>query len=406
MSTIKDNWRFSGDELKMISKIIKSGNSSSMSGSMNNIFERSFSKTVGAKFGISFNSGTSTLHAALHALGVGYGDEVIVPALTVIADLNVILSRNAIPIFADVDKSTFNIDPADIEKKITSKTKAIIIVPLYGLPCENDKIKKISIKYGIKIIHDAAQSPLAKYKGKPIASIFDITSFSFDATKHITTGDGGMITTNNKQTALKIRKFGCLGYKSLTAKEGRIRNIKNIFQSPNYSRHDEIGLNYRMSEFQAAVGIVQTKKLRKFVLLRRKIAAKFRNTVKNCEFLIPQFTSDEKVHSYWTFVVRLIDPKISWKGFRKKYIEFGGTGIYASWKLLYQEDVFVNGNWKKLCPNLYKNYKYKPCLNAELIQKQLLQFPLNFKNLKSAEKSIKALSKTINYYERRSFYTN
>ena len=399
MTTIKDNWRFSNQELRIISKIIKSGNSSSMSGSMNNIFENTFAKTVGAKFGVTFNSGTSTLHAALHALDVGYGDEVIVPALTVIADLNVILAQNAIPVFADIDPRTFNIDPNDIERKITRKTKAIIVVPLYGLPCEYDHIKKISKKYGVSVINDAAQSPLAEYKGAPIASLFDITSFSFDATKHITTGDGGMITTNNKKTATKIRKFGCLGYKALTAKDGRIRNIKDIFQSPNYSRHDDIGLNYRMSEFQGAIGVVQTTKLKKFVNLRRAIASRFSEIIQDCKFLSPQFTSKEKVHSYWTFAVRNLSQDISWKNFRKKYMEFGGTGIYASWKLLYQEDVFVNGNWKRHCPKLYKNYSFRACKNAEKIQKQLLQFPLNFKDMRSAQKSILALKKTIKYYE-------
>ena len=262
MTIIKDNWRFSKDEVKLIAKVIKTGDSSSMSGSMNKIFENSFARTVGAKYAIAFNSGTSTLHAALHSLDVGYGDEVIVPALTVIADLNVIIAQNAIPVFADVNPNTFNIDPKDLENKITSRTKAIIVVPLYGLPCEYDEIKKISKKYGVKVINDAAQAPLAEYKGKPIASLFDITSFSFDATKHMTTGDGGMITTNNKNTAIKIRKFGCLGYKALTAKDGRIRNIKDIFQSPNYSRHDDIGLNYRMSEFQGAIGVAQTRKLK------------------------------------------------------------------------------------------------------------------------------------------------
>lgn len=399
MNIIKDNWRFSISELNQIRKVLNSGNSSSMSGSMNNEFEKKFAKKVGAKFGIAFNSGTSTLHAALHALDVNYGDEVIVPALTVIADLNVILAKNAIPVFADIDPFTFNISPKDIENKITKKTKAIIVVPLYGLPCDYDKIKKISVKYGIKIINDAAQAPLSVYKDTPIASIFDITSFSFDATKHMTTGDGGMITTNDELTATKIRKFGCLGYKALKGEDGRIRNIKNIFQSPEYSRHDDIGLNYRMSEFQGAIGISQTEKLQKFVELRRKIAKKFEDVIKDCNFLIPQKSSPDIIHSYWTYAVRIISKKISWEEFRKKFIEFGGTGIYGSWKLLYQEDVFANGSWKKQCPPLYNNYKHHICKNAEKIQKQLLQFPLNFPDLKSANGSLRALRKTVNYYK-------
>ncbi|MDB9872765.1 DegT/DnrJ/EryC1/StrS family aminotransferase, partial [Alphaproteobacteria bacterium] len=235
---MKDTWRFDGNELSYLKDVLVSGEVAGMSGSANQTFEKKFAKLVGANYGVTFNSGTSTLHAALHALGVARGDEVIIPALTVIANFDVIIAQGAIPVFADVQLDTFNIDPIDVKRKINSKTKAIMIVPLYGAPCDYDAFLEISRSTGVPIINDAAQAPLAIYKGRPIASLFDICSFSFDATKHMTTGDGGMITTLSDETARQIRKFGCLGYRALEAGDGRVRTNKDIFQNPNYSRHD------------------------------------------------------------------------------------------------------------------------------------------------------------------------
>jgi perosamine synthetase len=214
----------------------------------------------------------------------------------------------------------------------------------------------------------------------------------------MTTGDGGMITTLKKDTAQLIRKFGCLGYKTLEADEGRVRNNKDIFQNPEYSRHDDIGLNYRMSEFQAAVGLAQLEKLESLVELRQDIAQFYIETIDNCDFLIRQKVDDKSLHAYWTFAVRFIHKEVTWERFRVKFIEYGGSGIYAAWKLLYQEDVFTNGNWMKMNKSLYKNYKLTRCPNAELIQPQLMQFPLNDRSIDEAMTNIDALNKTINYF--------
>lgn len=399
---MKDTWRFDGEELTNLKEVLDSGEVGGMTGSANQRFESAFAKVVGANYAVTFNSGTSTLHAALHALGVGRGDEVIIPVLTVIANLHVILAQSAIPVFADIDIDTFNIDPTDVLKKITPKTKAIIIVPLYGAPCDYDSFIEISKTTGVPIINDAAQAPLAKYNHRQIASLFDITSFSFDATKHMSTGDGGMITTLSEETAVRIRKFGCLGYKALSAGDGRIRMQKDIFQSPEYSRHDDIGLNYRMSEFQAAVGLAQVKKLKYFVNLRQSIADEYSKLIDGCNFLIPQ-QHFEKVrvdgsHAYWTFVCRLDSETVLWHDFRRKFIEFGGSGIYAAWKLIYQEDVFTSGAWKKRDPELYANYKPSVCSVAEKVQPQLMQFPLNHSSLEDAKGCIDALKHTIEYF--------
>ena len=211
----------------------------------------------------------------------------------------------------------------------------------------------------------------------------------------MSTGDGGMITTLKEETAVAIRKFGCLGYKSLKASEGRVRSNKDIFQNPNYSRHDDIGLNYRMSEFQAAVGLAQLEKLDYFIALRRNIANSYREILKDCNFLLPQKVDNVDDHAYWTYAVRFTHDKISWEDFRLKFIENGGSGIYAAWKLLYQEDVFTNGNWKKRSPDLYKDYHLSQCVNAEVVQKEIMQFPLNDSSVEAASINLDALYKTI-----------
>lgn len=395
---MKNTWRFDDAELRNLAAVLESGEASATSGNTNNAFEQAFAKKVGADYGVTFNSGTSTLHAALHACDVGYGDEVIIPALTVYANLAVVIAQNAVPIFADVDPDTFNMDPADVARKVTDKTKAIMPVPLYGLPCDYDALKAIAEPRGIHIINDAAQAFLAEYKGKPIGSLFPITSYSLDATKHITTGDGGMIVTTDQHLATRIRKFGSLGYKALTGNDGRIRVNKDIFQDPSYSRHDELGLNYRMSEFAAAVGLAQTAKMEHFVKLRRDIAGLYAQAINGCNYLVPQHVPADCKSAYWTYTLKYEHPEVPWQTFRKKYMDFGGDGIYAAWQVLYNEIVFTSGVWRKHCPPLYDNYTFERCPNAEALQPKIMQFVANYENLTEAAPKADALAKTIKYF--------
>lgn len=395
---MKNTWRFGAKERQYIEEVLESGEGSATTGNFNNSFEKVFAEKVGAQYGVTFNSGTSTLHAALHAVGAEYGDEVMIPALTVYANLAVVLAQNAVPVFIDVDPDTFNMDPKDIERKLTDRTKAIMPVPLYGVPCDYDAIKALAEPRGIHVINDAAQAFLAEYKGQPIASLFPITSYSLDATKHITTGDGGMIVTNDEELATRIRKFGSLGYKALTGKEGRIRVNKDLFQDPDYSRHDDLGLNYRMSEFAAAVGLAQAERMEYFVALRRKIAKLYDEVARDCEFLVPQKVPADCVSAYWTYTCKYRHPDVPWKEFRKKFMEFGGDGIYAAWKLLYQETVFTSGVWRRHCPPLYDGYTCEPCPVAEEIQPQLMQFVANYETTDEAAEKVEALAKTIRHF--------
>lgn len=395
---MNNKWRFKNNELKYLKKVILTGEGSGTFGNFNNKFENLFSKTVGNKYGITFNSGTGTLQASLSAVGVGYGDEVITTPLTVISNLYVILALNAIPVFADINKDTFNIDPDSIKSKITKKTKAIMPVALYGLPCDLLKIKKISKKFKIPIILDAAEAHMAEINNTSIAKFADITSYSTENSKHISTGDGGIVTTDNEIYAKKIRQYGSLGYASLPFNDGRIRKIKDIFQDPNYKRHDSFGYNFRMPELAAAVGLAQTEKIKNFIKLRIEIANIFKEVIFNYKILKPQKEIKGYKNTYWTLACKLIDKDISWKSFRNKYLEYGGESLYAAWTLLYNETFVASNDWKKLCPPLYKNIYFPKCKNAEKIQPSIMQFTTNFGSLKEARKHAQYLDKTLKYF--------
>lgn len=177
---MKNTWRFDDTELEFIKEVLASDFISSTSGNMNQRFEQAFAAKVGAEFAVTFNSGTSTMHACLAAAGVGPGDEVIVPALTVISTASVVLHQNAVPIFADVDPETFNIDPEDVRRKITERTKAIIPVSLYGLPADFDPLMEMAAEHDLVVIEDDAQAHLAQYRGRTVGTIGHMASFSFE----------------------------------------------------------------------------------------------------------------------------------------------------------------------------------------------------------------------------------
>lgn len=193
--------KYLGNELKYLQKVLEGESWSATGGSWTIGLEKEFAKRIGTIYGVAFNSGTSTLHAALEAAGVEPGDEVISPALTVIMDSTATFHANAVPVYCDVDEKTFNLDPDDLERKITDKTKAIIAVALYGLSPDYDRILEIAAKHNIVVIEDNAQAVLSRYKGRILGTIGDMASFSFENTKHISCGEGGMILTDNEKYA-------------------------------------------------------------------------------------------------------------------------------------------------------------------------------------------------------------
>jgi len=326
-------------------------------------------------------------------MGVKAGDEVIVPALTVIMDPLVCIHMRATPVFADVDPKTHNIDPKDIIKKITSKTKAIIVVALHGLAVDMDPILQIAKKHNIKIIEDSCQTFLGKYKNKYSGTIGHINVWSFENTKHLSSGsEGGIIGTNDEELAIKARKFCGIGYRHLTAEAGRTSLALSVAQDPSYERFDTFGLNYRMPTICAAVGLAQVERIREIVGRRQTIGKMFEDVVSGCDWIQPQTIPEGFEHSYYTFAIRYYgDDKLglSWREFYNLYKERGGDGFYGSCQIPYLEPVFksfkING----------KSFKKGLCPIAESIQSRIMQFKTNYRDLDLANEKVQVLGNVI-----------
>lgn len=260
-------------------------------GPMVDAFERAFAQKVGVKFAVAVNSGTAALHASMFALGIGPGDEVIVPPITFTATANCVLFVGATPVFADVTPSG-HLDPNQAEQKITNKTKALIAVDYAGMPCDYEAILAICDRHGLSLICDACHALGATWNGKPVGSIGPLNNFSFHPVKHIATGEGGMVTTDNPALAEKMREFRTHGITKDAAKfmgleqgaDGGDRFQSSSFipqrsslseQGAWYYEMHDLGYNYRMSDINAALGVSQLKKLDQFVARRREIAAKY-----------------------------------------------------------------------------------------------------------------------------------
>jgi len=402
---LKNPSKYLGNELKYLKKVLQAESWSATGGNWNQALEQAFAKKFGVRYAVAMNSGTSTLHAALEAAGVGPGDEVISPALTVIMDTTATIHANAIPVYADINPETFTIDPDDIERKINRRTKGIIPVSIYGLPPDMDRIMEIAKKYNLVVIEDNAQCYLSKYKGKLMGTIGHMASYSFETTKHISCGEGGILITNNEKYAEMARKVGGHGFKNLKADEGRIRLNQDIFQNPHYKRHDEIGWNYRMPEFNAAIALAQLERLDKLVEMRVKSAQLFIEVISECDYLIPQKVPLGYTNSYYTLGVRYEGEKsigVSWEEFRKEYINNGGDGFYGAWSVPYLEPVIAERKFVKRCPWVYENVRYEKglCPVAESVQPKLMQFKTNYRDYKLAQKKAEALYKVIKKYKK------
>ena len=244
----------SGYELEYLSKCIDS-NWLSSKGFYVTEFENKFSEFCGSKHGVATSSGTTALHLSLTALGIGRNDEVIIPSLTMIASANPVIFAGATPVFVDSESETWNIDVSKIEDKITSKTKAIMPVHIYGHPVDMDPLLDIAKKHNLWVIEDAAEAHGAEYKGKRAGSLGDVGCFSFYTNKIITTGEGGMVVTDNDEIFDRLVDLRDLAH----SKEQRYL-------------HYEIGFNYRLTNLQAGVGLAQMKKIDDYIVARREHA--------------------------------------------------------------------------------------------------------------------------------------
>lgn len=391
--------RINEKEYQYVKEVLDTQFETSKGSIMTQRLEKTFAEKFGADYAISFINGTQDMHAVLEAWGIGMGDEVIVPPLTMSSTTFAVLQCGATPIFADVCEDTFLISPESIEERITERTKAIITVSLYGLMPRMDEIMAIAKKHNLYVLEDNAECVMATYKGKKIGSYGHAASYSFQSSKHLTAGEGGMITTNDPELADKVRRVASLGYAGVGAKKGKI--TKADIQDPNYFRHVTMGWNYRMSELCAAVALAQVENMEKLVQCRIDSANLFLKEIARCDWLVPQYVAENATNTYWTVVVKLIRDDISWYDFKNKFVELGGDGIYAAWQLTYLEPMFQKmqllGKEKYLTVS---SYPKGLCPVAEYLQPRLLQFQTNYFDIEDAKKQADILGRTIDFFNK------
>jgi perosamine synthetase len=265
-------------------------------------FERAFAAYVGAEEAVAVSNGTAALHAAMYALRIGPNDEVIVPAMTFASTANCVVFQGGTPIFSDVDPGSLLIDISSAESKITSRTKAIIAVDYTGQPCEYDKLQSLADEGGLALVADACHALGGSYKGRSVGSLADLSVFSFHPVKHITTGEGGMITTDDPELAQRMRVFRNHGITS----DHRQREQQGSW----FYEMVDLGYNYRLSDIQCALGTSQLRKLAAWVVRRQKIARRYDAAFAELPALKPLVVRDDVSHAYHLYMIRLDTTKL------------------------------------------------------------------------------------------------
>jgi perosamine synthetase len=317
------------DEISAVTDVLESGKLAA--GERVLEFERNFADYCGTTHAVAVNNGTAALHAALLAADVGYGDEVIVPAFSFIATATAVSMTGAKPVFVDVNEQTFGIDPVHVEDRITPKTKAVIGVHLFGQPFDVRGIQQICESHTLTLIEDAAQAHGASYNGEKTGGFGHFGCFSFYATKNMTTGEGGMVTTSEKAFA------------------ERLRLLINHGQSEKYL-HTRLGYNYRMTDMAAAIGLVQLKKLEKFNMRRRKNAEYFDTHLKVKGLLLP-VVAPGMHHVYHQYVIRLTDEFPMKRADFMEYLKVKGIGTAVHYPLpIHHQPIYARANEPDSCP--------------------------------------------------------
>jgi perosamine synthetase len=281
-----------GNEKKYLLECIETGWISS-EGPFIKEFEQKFAARMGRKHGIAVCNGTAAIDAAVEALGIGPGDEVIMPTFTIISCIAQIVRNGGKPVLVDSDPITFNLDVKKIEAKITPRTKAIMIVHIFGLPVDVDPLLDIAKRHGLKVLEDAAEMHGQTYKGKPCGSFGDISTFSFYPNKHITTGEGGMILTDDDELAETCRS---------------LRNL--CFQGNKRFVHERLGWNLRMTNMQAALGVAQLERLDEFVSRKREMGKRYTEMLSDCRGVhLPLPRTDYAENIYWVYGIVIDEPR-------------------------------------------------------------------------------------------------
>lgn len=336
------------EEIDAVIKVLKSGRLSQ--GILVEKFEEEIARYCGTKYAVAVNSGTAALHCALYGMGVKTGDEVITSPFTFIATTNAILMQKAKPIFCDIKEDTFNIDPSQIEKKITKKTKVILPISMYGHPYDVAEINTITKNHKLRILEDAAQSIGAEYKKRKTGSLADVTIFSLYATKNITSGEGGVITTNNETVAKNCRIFRHHGQKENT----------------NYE-YISLGYNYRMNDITAAIAIEQLKKIERLIKIRRKNAKLLSQGLTNITGFILPAENPNYQDAFYQYTVRITNKFIV---SREEFIRYLlSRGIIA--RIYYPKPLHFYPHIKKL------GYKIGDFPIAEKLAKEIVSLPVH-----------------------------
>ncbi len=320
------------------------------------VFEEEYAEYVGAKYAVAVSSGTAALHLSCLALGIGEGDEVITTPMTFLSSANCVMYCGGKIVFADIDKHTYNISPSEIERNITPRTKAIIPVHFTGQPCEMDEIHHIAKKHGLYVIEDAAHAIGAIYKGNKIGALSDLTTFSFHPAKHMTTCEGGMITTNNEKLYEKLKLYRAY---CMTKNPALLENKE---EGPWYYEMHDLGFNYRLSDVMCALGRSQLKKVDKFIKRRSEIISRYNEELKDVkEIILPQ--QKEGCDSSWHLYV------IQVKNGRRAevYTKLREAGVNTE---VHYFPVHKQPYYQK---NGYENVQ---CINAERLYSQILSLPL------------------------------
>jgi perosamine synthetase len=317
------------DEISAVTAVLESGMLAA--GERVSEFERNFADYCGTTHAVAINNGTAALHAALLAADIGHGDEVIVPSFSFIATATAVSMTGAKPIFVDVDEQTFGIDPAKVQENVSPKTKAVIGVHLFGQPFDIQGIKQVCESHNLILIEDAAQAQGAMFNGEKTGGFGQFGCFSFYATKNMTTGEGGMVTTSEKAFA------------------DRLRLLINHGQSEKYL-HTRLGYNYRMTDIAAAIGLVQLKKLEKFNTRRRKNAEYYDSHI-SVKGLVTPVVAPGMHHVYHQYVIRLTDEFPMKRADFLEYLKAKGIGTAVHYPIpIHRQPLYANALEPDTCP--------------------------------------------------------
>lgn len=396
--------RIGDTEAALLNEVLDGGFRGPAMGQMTKRLEDAFARRFDVPHAVAVNSGTAALHAACVAAGVGPGDEVIVPALTMAATTFCFVYEGARPVFADVDPHTLTIDPASVAALVGPRTKAVIPVSVYGQAPDYAGLLDVCRTHGLKLIEDNAETMLGTWDGRLVGTIGDLGCFSFQGSKHLTGGEGGMVLCREEALADRLRSFTVMGYDVARAKQGLI--TKDVLQSPDYARHTDIGVKYRMPDLCAAVVLGQVSRADELIAVRRRSAAALLAALDGCAWLLPQQVPANVEHTYYTLAVRLLLDRVgfTWHDFRRTYMELGGDGIYAAWIPTFAEPVWrVSGDHRVAAVVSDERYAAEPfaeywaarCPNTVAVQPQILQFKTNYYDPDRLARQADILAETV-----------